>query len=521
MNTLCFKLPNIDRIGLVQDISQILTVYNINILSMEVQLNSLYLEIEQLSNGEVDLVLDKIKNVSDIVDVQKINYMPRQQLVQQLRAVLTAASDGIIAVDQEQRITQYNPVAEKIVRLPYDQVIGHQFSEVFPTDLPLLDTLQYGTTYDNREIILKRTNSHYLTSGRPIRDSDGKINGAVALLKDIGEVRKLVDSFSGYKQHAFHDILYRSEGIQKIVDTIKAISPGTSTVFIRGETGTGKELVARAIHATSPQGQKMFVPINCAAIPEALLESELFGYRKGAFTGADKNGKPGLFEFAEGGTLFLDEVSELPMALQAKLLRVLQERKVRRIGSSEETPINVRIIAATNQNIKEMIASGRFRADLYYRLNVIPLFVPPLRDHREDIPLLVYNFFQRFSVRLHKTVSTISETAMTELTQYDWPGNIRELENVIERSVNLVTGAIILREHIIFDFDFKSNDSQLPDHISSYNTIAEAVGRLEYELLSHAMEKYHTSRSLGRALGISHTAVIKKMHKYGLKFIHG
>lgn len=517
METICFKIPNVDRIGLVQDVSKILTAYHINILSMEVQLNSLYVEIEQLSKEKIILVFDKLKSISSIIDVQKINYMPRQQRTQELRAILSSISDGIIAIDSNQRITQYNPVAEEIVRLPYNTVIGHQFAEIFPSDLPLLETLKQGTTYDNREIILKQTSSHYLTSGRPIVDTAGKINGAVALLKDIGEVRKLVASFTSRKQHVFHDIVYQSDTMQQVVDTINTIATGISTVFIRGETGTGKELVARAIHMTSPRSQKKFVPINCAAIPESLLESELFGYAKGAFTGADKNGKPGLFEFTDGGTLFLDEIGEMPMALQAKLLRVLQERTVRRIGSLEERPIDVRIIAATNQNIKKMIDTGKFREDLYYRLNVIPLYVPPLRERSTDIPLLAQDFLQHFSIRFQKSVCTISETAMSKLMQYDWPGNVRELENVMERAVNVVTGTIILQEHIVFDSDFKRDNSQLSEqHIHS--TLTEAISHLEYDMLVQAMKQYHSSRSLGRALGISHTAIIKKMHKYNLKF---
>ena len=522
MENLCLRLSNIDRVGLVQDISNILAAYNINIVSMEVQPNTIYLEIEQLSGQRKDVLLDNFIKVAQIVNVQEILYMPHQQTVQQLQAVLSTVSDGIIAINYQQQITQYNPAAEKIVHLPYEKVIGQPFSAVFNSGgFPLLDTLKDGLAFDNREVFLQQTKGHYLTSARPIKDSAGRINGAVAILKDIGDVRKIVDSFTGLRKNEFHDILYQSQAMRKVVETIKAIATGTSTVFIRGETGTGKELVARAIHATAPQAQKMFVPINCAAIPEALLESELFGYERGAFTGAEKSGKPGLFEFADGGTLFLDEVGELPLTLQAKLLRVLQERRVRRIGSSQEIPVDVRIIAATNQELEKMVADGRFRADLYYRLNVIPLFVPALRERREDIPLLTRNFFQRFSIRLHKTVSTISETAMTKLIQYDWPGNIRELENVIERAVNLVMGAVILAEHISFDYDFKfaaaSQQSQ-PATKSYGTTITKAVAQVEYDILVQAMRQYHTSRTMGRALGLSHTTVIKKMHKYGLKF---
>jgi transcriptional regulator of aroF, aroG, tyrA and aromatic amino acid transport len=517
MDTRCFCLPNADRIGLVKDISHLLVNDQINIVSMEVQPNTLYLEFEALAEDKENYILERLENIPDIVAVNAIKLMPHQQNLEQLKAILASVSDGIIAIDDKQRITQYNPAAEKIVRIPAQKVIGQLLSEIFPPDIPLMDSLKYGTTYDNREIILENTQSHYLTSGRPIKDGLGRIIGAVAILKDINDVRKLVDSFTGSHQQVFHEIIYRSKAIQKVVKTIKSIATGDSTVMIRGETGTGKELVARAIHATSLRAQNKFVPLNCAAIPETLLESELFGYQGGAFTGADKNGKLGLFEFANGGTLFLDEISEISVTLQAKLLRVLQEGTLRKVGSAGEIPINVRILAATNRNLEEMITEGLFREDLYYRLNVIPLFIPPLRDRREDIPLLVQSFSQRFSVRLHKTVSTISETAMTKLTQYDWPGNIRELENVIERAVNLISSSTILTKHIYFDYEYSPQpEPSGPAHDKS--TIAEVAAQAECEALTNALRRYHTSRSVGKALGLSHTSVLRKMKKYGLQF---
>lgn len=517
MDTRCFSLPNIDRIGLVEDISHLLANAQINIVSMEVQPNTIYLEFGTLPEDKEQCILRRFENIPDILDVNPIKLMPHQQNIEQLKAILASVSDGIIAINDKQRITQYNPAAEKIVRVPSNKVIGHLLSEVFPLDIPLMDSLKYGTTYDNREIILEHTQSHYLTSGRPIKDGLGRIIGAVAILKDINDVRKLVDSFTESHQRVFHDIIYRSKAIQKVVKTIESIATGDSTVMIRGETGTGKELVARAIHATSLRTNNKFIPLNCAAIPETLIESELFGYQGGAFTGADKNGKLGLFEFANGGTLFLDEISEMPLTLQAKLLRVLQEGKIRRIGSAGEIPINVRVLAATNRNLEEMIVEGLFREDLYYRLNVIPLFIPPLRERSEDIPLLVKGFVQRFSLRLHKTVSDISETAMSKLTQYNWPGNIRELENVIERAVNLLSSSIILAKHIYFDYEYSPKLVQVHSD-QDKGTIAEIAAQAEYEALTNALRCYHTSRSLGKALGLSHTSVLRKMRKYGLDF---
>jgi transcriptional regulator of aroF, aroG, tyrA and aromatic amino acid transport len=301
--------------------------------------------------------------------------------------------------------------------------------------------------------------------------------------------------------------------MQQVVAMAKTIAAGTSTILIRGETGTGKELFARALHSASPRSEKVFVPLNCAAIPDALLESELFGYEDGAFTGAAKGGKQGLFEYANGGTLFLDEIAELSGHLQAKLLRILQDGKVRRIGSNREIPVNVRILAATNRNLEDLIDKGRFREDLYYRLNVIPLFLPPLRERVVDISLLAHYFLQRFAATMQKKVNTISETALLKLSKYHWPGNIRELENVLERAVNVMNGSVVLAEHIIFDHDYTPRQPALLPINQTLDSIVEAVER---DVLIRSLQQHKSSRQLGKMLGLSHTAILKKLKKYNL-----
>lgn len=318
---------------------------------------------------------------------------------------------------------------------------------------------------------------------------------------------------SGQLALTFNELFYVSNVMHRVVTMAKVIACGDSTVLIRGETGTGKELFARAIHAESTRANQNFIPINCAAIPDTLLESELFGYERGAFTGASKGGRQGLFELANNGTIFLDEIAELPFSLQAKLLRVLQENKVRRLGGSKEIPVNVRVVAATNRNLESMISTGKFREDLYYRLNVIPLFIPPLRNRPEDIPLLAQFFLRRFSVRLRKQVSTIHDTALYKLVQYSWPGNIRELENVIERTINLVEGPAVMAHHIIFDHDYSPAQTAAPQEL---RPLDEILAEVERDVLSKALVQHRTSRQLGAALGLSHTAVINKLRKYGL-----
>ncbi|HMF91099.1 MAG TPA: sigma-54 dependent transcriptional regulator [Candidatus Angelobacter sp.] len=240
-------------------------------------------------------------------------------------------------------------------------------------------------------------------------------------------------------RNSLDNIIGKSPAVEKLKTTIRTIAPTGSTVLIYGESGTGKELVARAVHACSPRSSEPFVSINCGAFPETLLESELFGYVRGAFTGANQN-KRGLFEVADGGTIFLDEISEMSVSMQVKLLRVLQERSIRPVGGTQETQIDVRVIAATNKDLSEMVRANTFREDLYYRVSVIPIHVPPLRERREDLELLASHFLKKYATAAQKSILRLSSASLDVLSKYDWPGNVRELENTIERAVALETG---------------------------------------------------------------------------------
>ncbi|MDE3019274.1 MAG: sigma-54-dependent Fis family transcriptional regulator [Nitrospirota bacterium] len=263
-----------------------------------------------------------------------------------------------------------------------------------------------------------------------------------ALRREVGRLRREV-----HKEYSFHQILGKSKPMQQVFDLIRRVADSPTNVLITGESGTGKELVAKAIHYNSERRDAPFVPVNCAAIPEALLESELFGHMKGAFTDA-KGDKRGLFEEAQKGTLFLDEISELPLMLQAKILRAIQEREIRRVGATRSMPVDVRIIAATNLHLAEEVKAKRFREDLYYRLNVIEIHLPPLRERREDIPMLVEAFLKKCAEASHKNLRGMNETALALLMDYTWPGNVRELENVIERAVTLARGEKIVPDDL-------------------------------------------------------------------------
>ncbi len=314
------------------------------------------------------------------------------------------------------------------------------------------------------------------------------------------------------------EIVGGSPRIREVIEKIQRVAPTKSTVLLLGESGTGKELFARAIHHLSPRSDGMFVPINCAAIPRELLESELFGHEKGAFTGASSM-KLGKFELANQGTIFLDEVCELEMSLQAKLLRVLQDRMVERVGGTRPVHVDVRVIAATNKDLTEEVREGRFREDLYYRLNVFPINIPPLRERREDIPLLIRYFIDRFSKEMGKPVKDISEEAVRMMVDYEWKGNVRELENTIERAMILTDGEVILPEHIVLvPVGVRETDSG-PELEGSLEDVAkEALRKAESRRIRKALEETRWNKTkAAEILRVSYKTLLTKIKDYGIE----
>jgi transcriptional regulator of aroF, aroG, tyrA and aromatic amino acid transport len=314
----------------------------------------------------------------------------------------------------------------------------------------------------------------------------------------------------------FMDLSFASPAMKKVVEEAQLYAASSSTVLIRGETGTGKPLLARALYSASPRAGMPFLTVNCATLPDALLERNLFGYEEGEFTGTTKKGTPGLFELANGGTLFLNEVGEVPLCLQNKLQRVLKEKRVRRLGSSRDLPVDVRLIAATHRNLEEMMKRRLFREDLYYRLNVLPLFVPPLRNCAEDILPLAEHFLNRCAAELDTPVRRFSPEAIEKLQTYVWPGNIRELGNRVERAVHLVDGTEIRPEHIYIGMkSLPVKPAQI--QFETYQTLKARLGEVERDILQATMRRFRSSRQAGAVLGLSHTAVLKKLKKHGLQ----
>lgn len=518
MDSLRLKISFEDRKGFVFDVSKVILDWGLNIISIEIKLNCLYLQIEKMEQDALALLFNQLKEIPGAQEIRQVSTMPAEEKEKKIRAVFDAVSEGIVAVDVDGNITNVNPVAEKILRRTADGLLGKNIAQVLSVNAPILHCLRDGKPYNYREISLDtgRGRLNFVTTGRPLKDDRGNIIGAVAIITDMSDVKQFVYSMTKPVMTTFDDIVGRSPAIVRVVEFARAVAKGDATVLIRGESGTGKELFARAVHMGSVRQGKPFVPVNCAALPDNLLESELFGYVEGAFTGAQKGGKMGLFEFAHNGTLFLDEIGELSTHLQAKLLRVLQEGRVRRIGDRVENAVNVRVVAATNRNLEEMVKKGEFREDLYYRLNVVPLYIPPLRQREEDIKIITEYLIKKFGERTGHAVFVAGD-AMVKLSRYSWPGNIRELENVLERAMILADGEEIKPEHVHFDPNQSLPEcGEVASGPAEAGTLEAVVSGIEKQRIAEALKAYGSIRRAARALGVSHTTVMNKMKKYGI-----
>lgn len=374
-----------------------------------------------------------------------------------------------------------------------------------------------------------KTGRRLVCIGTPIKDEKGNIIRVVNASRDITEeshlrmeLEEMKLLMEGYKQQLSQlkeldieseSMIFKSERMESVVTLARKVAEVDSTILIQGESGVGKEVIASYIHSKSERKDKPFIKVNCGAIPENLLESELFGYEKGAFTGASKTGKPGLFELANEGTLFLDEIGEIPLALQVKLLRVLQEWEFTRIGGTKPVLVNVRIIAATNRNLQEETRKGNFREDLYYRLNVVPLFIPPLRERRDDILSLTLHFIQKFNEK-YKQYKTFSPGVLDQLQTYAWPGNVRELQNIIERLIVTTDVPTIDAEHL--PDSFMAAKTLPAVQVTDIIPIQDAINLVEYQLLALAKNKYGTTVKIAEVLKVNQSTVSRKMKKVGI-----
>lgn len=398
------------------------------------------------------MVVAAAKAIEELLHVQRKNSeltMVNSRLTlinSRIESIFKTMSDGVIVVDPNGLVEQVNPSAERILCLNKSQMLGRQVEEVFQ-DLPvMIDLLRSGRPFNNIEIVaeLKKGHIHCLVSGEALKKEHGEYLGGAIIVSPINKIKKLVNRFSGAEaRFEFKDIIGDSAAVQEAV-RIAAIAAGNeSNVLLEGESGTGKEVFAQAIHNGSQRRDGPFVALNCAAIPRELMGSELFGYAEGSFTGASRGGRPGKFELASGGTLFLDEIGDMTQGKQGSLLRAIQERKIVRIGDNKVIPVDVRIICATNKNLRAHVEKGSFREDLYYRLNVITIKLPPLREHPEDIARFFEHSLEEICARLKIPIRSYEPDILPALEQYSWPGNARELQNVVERMVCIAQGGVL------------------------------------------------------------------------------
>lgn len=429
---------------------------------------------------------------------------------------ITLAEDGQKAID----ILTKKSFDMIISDLQMPNVTGIELlrhvKESYP-DIVFMLITAFGTTETAVEA-MKLGAYDYLT--KPFKIDEVRMNIASALRTKNLEVENKVLKKELKKEYAFQNVVGNSPVMHQIFDMVKRVSMTPTNILVTGESGTGKEVVAKAIHYNGPLKDRPFITINCGAIPENLMESEMFGHKKGSFTGAVVD-KPGLFEVADTGTLFLDEVGELPLTIQVKLLRAIQERVIRKVGATEDVKVDVRIIAATNRNLEDMVAKGTFRQDLFYRLNVINIKTPALRERKEDIPLLATHFLNKYNERLKKNIGGISAEAVEILQKYDYPGNVRELENIIERTVALESGATILPESLPPIVNTSSGRKMASSHEIEIGDdgvdLDKVMGQIEKELLIKAIHAANgTKKRAAKLLHISFRSMRYRIEKYGL-----
>ncbi len=435
-----------------------------------------------------------------------------------LELILSSIADGVFTVDRDWSITSFNRAAERITGISANDAIGKRCSEVFHANIceqgcalrKTLDTDQEQIDLPARILNNKGSSVPISLSTAVLRDSDGTLLGAVETFRDLSALEQLRREIK--QRYTFEDIVGKSKAFRKIFAILPDIAESDSTVLIEGSSGSGKELLARAVHNLSQRRNKPYVAINCGTLPTNLFESELFGYVQGAFTDA-KHDKPGRLALAEGGTVFFDEVSELPPATQVKLLRVLQEREYEPLGGTKTVRADVRIVAATNRKLAELVSQGKFRDDLYFRLAVIRLSLPPLKERREDVPFLVEHFIHRFNAKKGKNIVGVTPQVMEIFMRHSFPGNVRELENLIEYGFVLCHNRLIDVHHLPEEFQPTSKTNV----ITEPNTAQSRLKWAEADAIRSVL--HNTDGNLGKAaqeLGISRTTLWRKMRKYSI-----
>jgi transcriptional regulator of aroF, aroG, tyrA and aromatic amino acid transport len=506
-----------DRIGLAKEVLNILVEYEIDLKGIEFDKVSqcLFVAFPRIEFDVFQQVMAAIRRVEGVTDVKTTNFIPSEREHNELVTLLRILPDGIISIDNRGNVVTANRSALVDLGRIESEIIGQPIQS-------LLKGFNFTKWLDGPEVApqtlkLSGNNEEFITDILPINvtdEDDGvQLVGAVINLKSHARLGQQINAFRDDNNESFVNILANSTVMRRVIREAKKMAQLEAPILIQGETGTGKELVARACHDASERSDSPFLALSCASLPDNVAETELFGYGPNAYQSADGDGKRGIFELADGGTVFLDEVGEMSTELQTKLLRFLQDGTFRRVADENEVKVNVRVFCSTQKDLSNMVQEGTFREDLYYRINVLSLHIPPLRERKQDVLPLAQHFASRFTAELGKAAPTFSKACSEYLQNYPWPGNIRQLENAVYRAISLMDTEVIEKEAL-----------ELPTYTNEFGylekefegTLDQAVKRFEAGLLRKLFPAYPSSRQLAKKLGLSHTAIANKLREYGI-----
>lgn len=513
------QITFVDRVGIASEILSVLARRRLDVVAVEVEPPHIHVDVPDFAeDDDIDELRAALRQVAGVESVHPVDLLPGARRRLHLDTLLDALADPVLAVDRAGRIVVANTAAADALSLDDKEALaGMTLAGLFDDPEVGRTLLAQGFSEPQREATMRGT--PFLLETRPLIEG-AVLAGGVILLQAPRRIGERLNALQHSGDAGFDAILSESALLRALKARAARLAAVDAPLLLVGETGTGKELLAHACHRASSRADKPFLALNCAALPESLAESELFGYAGGAFSGARRDGKPGLLELADHGTVFLDEIGEMSLYLQAKLLRFLSDGSFRRVGGERETRVNVRIISATHRDLPTMIARGGFREDLYYRLNVLTLKIPPLRERGEDVRLLARHFVERAAVQARRPPCRLTAAAEEALVAHPWPGNVRQLENVIFRAVTLSDRALIAPS----DLELIAvppppaagpSASMLPDD-ADCATWAEAVAAFERDLLQRFYPSYPSSRKLAARLGASHTMIANKLRRFGL-----
>ncbi len=503
-----------DRLGIAQDVLDILVNYEIDLRGIEIDITGkIFLNFPNIEFKDFQHLMPEIRRIEGIEDVKTTPFMPMEREQNQLRALLQTLPDPVFSLDTKGRVLMVNEAVSTSLEESPESVLGSDISDY-------VRGFNFNRWLDGKSPTaqtqkIKFIEQDFLADISPVMvpDGDGEsiLAGALLMLKSEFRLGQQLTVFHQANADSFASVQANSNVMKKVVREATRMAELDGSILIFGETGTGKELLARACHEASRRASGNFLVLNCASLPDSVAETELFGYAAGAF--GQTEGKAGLLEQAQGGTLFLDEVGDMSTQLQAKLLRVLQDGSFRRVGDTSEVKVDVRIVCTTQKDLGQLVQDGQFREDLYYRLNVLSLVVPPLRERKSDIISLAERFLKQHSVKLGRRAPKLNKTCVDYLQTYPWPGNVRQLENALYRALSLLEGNELGKEHIQLP-SAATSISFVPEDFEG--SLEEEVKRFEKDLLKRLYPFYPSTRQLAKKLGLSHTAIANKLREYGI-----